>query len=68
MVKGSVVMSIMKYLIVAIIVVAILAAFNNEQELPSQEGRLNCSPAFPENPVKQSKINPSGGIIIEVKE
>ncbi|WP_422484296.1 hypothetical protein [Gudongella sp. DL1XJH-153] len=57
-----------KYLIVVIIVITIIAAFSSEHELPSQEDRLNCSPAFPENPVKQSIINNSDQTFIEIKE
>ncbi|WP_409227909.1 hypothetical protein [Gudongella sp. SC589] len=58
-------MSIKKYLIVAIIVATIIAAYSSEQVLPSQEERLNCSPAFPENPVKQTLIENPGQIIIK---
>ncbi|MCR3956010.1 MAG: hypothetical protein NUK57_06890 [Gudongella sp.] len=58
----------MKYLIVVMIVIAIMAALSSEQEFPAQQERLNCSPAFPENPVEQSFINNTGQMIIEVKD
>lgn len=50
-----------KYTVIALILITtmlgLITGFSGEYQLPAQEDRLNCTPAFPENPVKQSVIN-----------